>query len=99
MYYKSVFRMGFSSAVGGKTGKTSVLPGFSNIGSGRGSGSKPHCTVMVVLPSPGARHAGGAAAYHGLLRYLFRFFKMIIHLDFMIKNKFPVNHKERSSFI
>ena len=32
-------------AVGSKTGKTSVLPGFSKI---------EHRSVMVVLPSPGA---------------------------------------------
>ena len=38
-----------SGAVGVKTGKTSILPGFSKIECGGGSGGAPH------LPSPGAR--------------------------------------------
>ena len=32
-----------SGAVGSKTGKTSVLPGFSKIERGGGSGGAPHC--------------------------------------------------------
>ena len=33
----------FSGALGGKTGKTSVLPGFSKIKCGSGSGGALHC--------------------------------------------------------
>ena len=32
-----------TGAVGGKTGKTSVLPGFSKIESGGGISGAPHC--------------------------------------------------------
>ena len=32
-----------SGAVGGKTGKTLVLPGFSKIERGGGNSSVPHC--------------------------------------------------------
>ena len=50
-----------SGAVGGKTGKTSVLLGFSKI-----VAAACH-TVMVVLPSlERARCAGGAAGYCGM---------------------------------
>ena len=32
-----------SGAVGGKTSKTAILPGFSKIERGGGSGDVPHC--------------------------------------------------------
>ena len=47
----------YSGAVGGKTGKTAVLPEFCKIECG-GGGSGGH--IMVVLPGPCAR-AGLAA--------------------------------------
>ena len=52
-----------SGAVGGKTGKTSVLPGFSKIERGGGSGGgAPHWWSYLALS---ARRAGGASVpYH-----------------------------------
>ena len=35
-------------AVGGKTGKTSVLPGFSKIERGGSSGGAPHCYGVLT---------------------------------------------------
>ena len=42
-------------AIGGKTGKTAVLPEFCKIECGGGSGSG--CHIMAVLPGPCARAA------------------------------------------
>ena len=38
------------------------------------------------------------STYHGLLINVSRFFKLVFHFNFMIENKFPINHKEHSSF-
>ena len=47
-----------SGPIEGKTGKTSVLPGFSKIECGGNMYAAAACpTVMVVLPSPVARAA------------------------------------------
>ena len=55
----------YSSAVGGKTGKMSILPGFSKIELGGGSGVTLHC--FVGLSQSGlARHASGAARLQSL---------------------------------
>ena len=55
-----------SGAVGGKTGKTSVLPGFSKIERGGGSGGVPQCYGGLTSPG-GARHANGAAGSEPIL--------------------------------
>ena len=56
-----------SGAVGDKTGKTSVLPGFSKIE--RGGGSVPQCYGGLTSPG-GARHTNGAAGSEPILSYL-----------------------------
>ena len=53
----------FSGAVGGKTGKTLVLPRFSKIEGGGGSSGAPEC--YGGLTSPGhACHDSCAADFH-----------------------------------
>ena len=42
--------MNLNGAVWGKTGKTSVLPGFSKIEHGGGSGGVPHCYGGLTKP-------------------------------------------------
>ena len=49
-----------SGAVGGKTGKTLVLPGFFKIVHSNGSGCVPHCFGGLTKAGR-ARRAGGAA--------------------------------------
>ena len=51
--------MNLNGAVWGKTGKTSVLPGFSKIEHGGGSGGALQCYSGLTYPER-ARHASGA---------------------------------------
>ena len=55
-----------SGAVGGKTGKTAVLPRFCKIGRGGGSGGAPPYYGGLSWPVR-ARRAGGAAVNDGCI--------------------------------
>ena len=77
-----LFGFGCSSTVGGKTGKTMVLSGFSKVersGGSSGSSNSGCCTVMVVSPSPRrARRAGSTTGLNTKAIAKSWFFKILL---------------------